>query len=100
MSVPEPTESTRWRCTGCGNLTRFDVTSSSRVVDYVHLDLAGRPSVEERVVLSESIEHVRCRWCDAVDVVELVPRTDVAAQAGGRAVEAAASAEDGAAGRP
>ncbi|MGW3805034.1 hypothetical protein ACWD63_31455, partial [Streptomyces clavifer] len=31
----------RWRCTLCGNLTRFDVTRSSKVVEYVHLDLAG-----------------------------------------------------------
>jgi hypothetical protein len=44
------------------------------VREYVHLDLAGEPSVEERVVLEETIEQVRCRWCDAADTVELVPR--------------------------
>jgi hypothetical protein len=37
-------------------------------------DLAGEPSVEEREVLSETIESVRCRWCNAVDQVELVDR--------------------------
>ena len=42
MTVPLPTATTRWRCTLCGNLTRFDVTRSSKVVEYVHLDLAGR----------------------------------------------------------
>ncbi len=36
-TVPLPTDSTRWRCTLCGNLTRFDVTRSSKVVEYVHL---------------------------------------------------------------
>ncbi|MBB1261815.1 hypothetical protein H3147_23800 [Streptomyces sp. OF8] len=49
-------------------------TRSSRVVEYVHLDLAGEPKVEEREVLSETLESVRCRWCNAVDQVELVDR--------------------------
>ncbi|MEV6130086.1 hypothetical protein AB0M05_25135 [Streptomyces violaceusniger] len=74
MAVPLPTAQTRWRCTLCGNLTRFDVTRSTRAVEYVHLDLAGEPGVEEREVLSETIESVRCRWCNAVDQVELVDR--------------------------
>lgn len=74
MTVPLPTDTTRWRCTLCGNLTRFDVTRSSKVVEYVHLDLAGQPKVEERDVVSETIESVRCRWCNAVDQVELVDR--------------------------
>ncbi|MFF3762476.1 hypothetical protein ACFYYR_00035 [Streptomyces sp. NPDC001922] len=74
MGVPQPTAETRWRCTLCGNLTRFDVTRSTRAVEYIHLDLAGEPSVEERDVLSESIESVRCRWCNAVDQIELVDR--------------------------
>jgi hypothetical protein len=55
MPVPLPTATTRWRCTLCGNLTRFDVTRSSRVVEYVHLDLAGEPAVEETEVLAEKV---------------------------------------------
>ncbi|MCD0481689.1 hypothetical protein [Streptacidiphilus sp. ASG 303] len=90
MPVPVPTEATRWRCTLCGNLTRFDVTRSSRVVEFVHLDLAGESRVEERQVLSETVESVRCRWCNAVDQVELVDRPGAA--------ETAAAQE--AAGRP
>lgn len=74
MPVPLPTSDTRWRCTQCGNLTRFDVVRSSRVREYVHLDLAGEPQVEEREVLAEAVEEVRCRWCQGVDTVELVPR--------------------------
>ncbi|MCC9308746.1 hypothetical protein LN042_16925 [Kitasatospora sp. RB6PN24] len=81
MPVPVPTAETRWRCALCGNLTRFDVTKSSRVVEFVHLDLAGEPQVEEREVLSETVESVRCRWCNAVDQVELVPRPDAAGEA-------------------
>ncbi len=80
-SVPELTDTTRWRCALCGNLTRFDVTRSSRVVEYVHVDLAGLATVDERRVLSHVIERVRCRWCDAVDRVELVARPDVATDA-------------------
>jgi hypothetical protein len=71
---PLPTATTRWRCSRCGNLTRFDVTRSTRAREYVHLDLAGEPVVEEREVLADTIESVRCRWCDAANSVELVPR--------------------------
>ena len=74
MSISWPTADTRWRCSQCGNLTRFDVVRSSRVKEYVHLDLAGEPEVEETEVLSETLEEVRCRWCGATGTVELVPR--------------------------
>ncbi|RLV08363.1 hypothetical protein CTZ27_06015 [Streptomyces griseocarneus] len=79
MGVPRPTAGTRWRCTLCGNLTRFDVTRTSRAVEFVHLDLAGEARVEERDVLSETIESVRCRWCNAVDQIELVDRPGASA---------------------
>lgn len=72
--VPLPTSTTRWRCARCGNLTRFDVTRSARTREFVHVDLAGEPVVEEREVLAEDLESVRCRWCDGVDTVELVAR--------------------------
>jgi hypothetical protein len=74
VSVPVPTGETRWRCALCGNLTRFDVTRTVRSRDYIHLDLAGNPQVEECEVLAETVEQVRCRWCNSVDSVELVPR--------------------------
>jgi hypothetical protein len=74
MTIAAPTAETRWRCTLCGNLTRFDVTRSARVVEFLHFDLAGESKVEETEVLSETLESVRCRWCNAVDQVELVPR--------------------------
>jgi len=93
MSVPLPTEGTRWRCTMCGNLTRFDVTRSSRVVEFVHLDLAGEQRVEEREVLSESVESVRCRWCNAADQVELVDRPGAEAEAAAQTAAQAGRAE-------
>ena len=72
-----PDASTRWRCGGCGNLTRFDVTRRTRAQEYVHVDLAGEAAVEERVVTEDVVEHVTCRWCSAVDAVEVVPRPAV-----------------------
>jgi hypothetical protein len=74
VAAPAPTSNTRWRCTLCGNLTRFDVTRTTRAREFIHLDLAGDARVEEREVLADSIEHVTCRWCNAVDHVELVDR--------------------------
>ena len=72
--IPAPTAQTRWRCANCGNLTRFDVTRSSRVREYVHVDLAGDATVDEVEVLADEVEEVRCRWCSAADSVELVLR--------------------------
>ena len=74
MPVQQPDDASRWRCTVCGNLTRFDVTRSTRAQEYVHVDLAGEQVVEDRVLLTEVVEHVVCRWCKAVDAVEVVAR--------------------------
>jgi len=71
-----PDESTRWRCARCGNLTRFDVVRTSRVREFWHLDLSGRPVVEETETVSEVVESVACRWCGDGSVVELVPRPE------------------------
>jgi hypothetical protein len=76
VSITWPTADTRWRCTQCGNLTRFDVVRSSRVKQFVHLDLAGEPTVEETEVLAETIEQVRCRWCGSAGTIETVARPD------------------------
>lgn len=74
MPVPVPTATTRWRCALCGNLTRFDVQRSTRSREFVHVSMAGEPAVEERQVVTETVEHVTCRWCGRADEVELVPR--------------------------
>jgi len=74
MPTAAPTEDTRWRCTACGNLTRFDVVRSVRRRDFVHADLSGEQHVEESEVLAEVIEQVTCRWCNGVNTVELVAR--------------------------
>ncbi|MGB9377420.1 MAG: hypothetical protein WCB04_07905 [Mycobacteriales bacterium] len=82
MAVQVPAADTRWRCAQCGNLTRFDVTRTTRVREFVHVDLSGESRVEEREVLAESVERVTCRWCSGIDTVEVVPRPDAGAEAG------------------
>jgi hypothetical protein len=74
VAVTLPDATTRWRCARCGNLTRFDVSLARRTREFWHLDLGGEPTVAETEVVTETVEQVRCRWCDAVDAVELVPR--------------------------
>ncbi len=76
MTVPVPTASTRWRCTLCGNLTRFDVTRSRRTTEYWHFDLAGDLDVEQSELLAETLEQVSCRWCGRADAIETVTRAD------------------------
>jgi hypothetical protein len=72
-TVPDKTQ--RWRCAGCGNLTRFDVTRTRRTREFWHFDLAGDHQVEQVDVLGEDVEGVACRWCGRSDAVELVERS-------------------------
>jgi hypothetical protein len=66
----------RWRCGGCGNLTRFDVTRTRRTTEYWHFALSGDHKVEESELLNESVESVTCRWCGRADAIELIDRND------------------------
>ncbi|MGA9748811.1 MAG: hypothetical protein WBQ50_15235 [Nocardioides sp.] len=74
--VAMPDARTRWRCGGCGNLTRFDVVRSSRSTEYWHYDLAGDHVVEESTTDQERVTSVTCRWCGRSDAIELVARTE------------------------
>jgi hypothetical protein len=56
---------TRYRCTACGNLTRFDVTTTRRSRAFWHYTVGGELSVEEEHVLDSIVESVVCRWCSA-----------------------------------
>lgn len=75
MAAPLPDETTRWRCVGCGNLTRFDVTRTRRTTEYWHFDLAGEHRVEETSTERDDLADVTCRWCGRSDPIELVART-------------------------
>ena len=58
---------TRYRCTACGNVTRFDVVAVRRTQAFHHYTLAGELTVEDEAVLEERVAEVRCRWCGATD---------------------------------
>ncbi len=64
--------SPRYRCTACGNLTRFDVTTTSTVRSFHHYTVGGELSVEDAEVLSERVDEVLCRWCGTGTAVEAV----------------------------
>lgn len=76
MSHALPDASSRWRCGGCGNLTRFDVTRTARTTEYWHFDLAGDHQVEECSTDFDHVESVTCRWCGRSDAIEVVAKTE------------------------
>ena len=76
MATPLPGADTRWRCGGCGNLTRFDVTRTRRTTEFWHFDLAGEHHVEDTSTDRELVVGVTCRWCGRSDAIELVPRAE------------------------
>lgn len=66
-------EPERYRCSACGNLTRFDVVSTRRTRAFYHYSLGGELAIEEEEPLEISIERVTCRWCGASDQIETIP---------------------------
>jgi hypothetical protein len=60
----------RYRCTACGNLTRFDVTSTRRTRAFHHYTVGGELQIEDEQVLSDRVESVECRWCGTSANVE------------------------------
>jgi hypothetical protein len=61
---------TRYRCTTCGNLTRFDVTERKRTRAFYHFTIGGLLRVEDEEVLEREVEEVSCRWCGTSAGVE------------------------------
>jgi len=53
----------RYRCSSCGNLTRFDVVERRRTRAFHHYSVSGELSVDEVEVLEAEVESVTCRWC-------------------------------------
>lgn len=63
---------TRYRCSACGNLTRFDVVTTRRTRAFHHFSVGGELSVEDTEVLDESVEEVSCRWCGHGRGIEVI----------------------------
>jgi hypothetical protein len=66
----------RYRCNRCGNLTRFDVTTTRRTRAFHHYSVGGELQVEDVDVLDEQVESVECRWCGNGEGVEELPPDD------------------------
>ncbi len=62
----------RYRCTSCGNLTRFDVTATRRTRAFHHYSVGGDLTVEDEQVIDELVESVECRWCGPAGQVEVL----------------------------
>jgi hypothetical protein len=73
-------QAARYRCTSCGNLTRFDVTTTRRTRSYHHYTVGGELSIEDEQVLQEDLESVECRWCGTAGVVEVLDDADDAVE--------------------
>ena len=71
-TISSVTEFARYRCTSCGNLTRFDVTVTRRTRAFHHYSVGGELTVEDEQVLDEQVEGVECRWCGPAGVVQPV----------------------------
>jgi hypothetical protein len=69
----------RYRCTACGNLTRFDVTATRRTKAFHHYTVGGELEVEDVEVLAEDVEDVSCRWCGSGAHVLAVAADELAA---------------------
>lgn len=59
-----------YRCSHCGNKTRFDVVETIRRRQFQHYTLGGDLSVDEEELLERDVESVTCRWCARSDGVE------------------------------
>ncbi len=74
----------RYRCTACGNLTRFDVVAVRRTRAFHHYSVAGDLTVEDETVLDERVEEVECRWCGATaGAIQELPTAETEAAASG-----------------
>ncbi|MET0895815.1 MAG: hypothetical protein ABWY80_08185 [Acidimicrobiia bacterium] len=64
----------RYRCTACGNLTRFEVVASQRTRALHHFSVAGDLTIEDEAVLDSSVDLVSCVWCGAKgDAIAEIP---------------------------
>lgn len=60
---------TAYRCSHCGNRTRFDVYDVVKRRRFEHADLSGIVEVDEEEIIDRVIDRVVCRWCDRDDGV-------------------------------
>ena len=62
----------RYRCTACGNLTRFAVVETTTVRSFHHFTVGGDLTVESPETIRHTVESVDCRWCGHGRNVEII----------------------------
>jgi hypothetical protein len=67
----------RYRCSACGNLTRFDVTTTRKARAFHHFTVGGELQIEDEQVLEEHVDEVTCRWCGTGTAVEHIDEAAV-----------------------
>jgi hypothetical protein len=70
----------RYRCTACGNLTRFDVVTDTKTRAFYHFSVGGDLSIEDVEVLEEHVIEVACRWCGNGGAIEVLEEATGAAE--------------------
>jgi len=68
----------RYRCRACGNLTRFEVVTTTTTRSFHHFTVGGTLDVEDEVVLDARVESVTCRWCGHGAEVEVLDSDEAA----------------------
>lgn len=76
-AVTESAGPARYRCSSCGNLTRFDVTTTRTTRAFHHYSVGGELSVEDEERVAERVEEVTCRWCGPAGRVHVVTEADI-----------------------
>ncbi len=66
----------RYRCTACGNLTRFDVVETTSVRAFHHYTVGGELTIEEPEVIARIVDSVTCRWCGHGHAVEVIAESE------------------------
>lgn len=77
-AAPGSPQYPRYRCTNCGNLTRFDVRVTRFSTEYWHFTIDGNREIEDAKT-TETVTDVSCRWCGtATNVVEITHQPNLA----------------------
>lgn len=66
-----------YRCSACGNLTRFDVTETESKTSFYHFTTGGEiKEVIDIRPINHTVEEVTCRWCGSGKAIEVMEGPD------------------------